>query len=87
MTKFSIPAGQQIAIEQDDLIWAPRLEIKRNTIKWTEDGIKDYECLVSPHLQKIRDEWLNPDSLSSMTILLKMTNTILSKTASNTNVS
>ena len=84
---FSIPAVQQIAIKQDDLIWAPRLEIKRNKIKWTEDGIKDYECPVSPHLQKIRDEWLNPDSLSSMTILLKMTNTILSKTASNTNVS
>ena len=87
MSKFTIPARPQLPSNQDDLISAPKLDIQRNRIKWTEDGVNEYEHLVSSHLQNIRNQWLEPNSLCSMSILLKMTNTVLTNTAGKTNAS
>ena len=87
LSKLSLPLQPERQTNHDNLVTAPRLEIVRNKITWTENGIQDYESLVSPHLQKIRENWLHPGSLCSMSILLKMTNTIMSTTATNTNSS
>jgi hypothetical protein len=86
LSRFTLPYHPDQFTQEENLIIAPRLEMKRNRIKWTEDGINDYECLVSPHLMKIRDRWSDPESLCSMSILLKMTNTLLSCSAATTNL-
>ena len=77
----------QNSAPQQNLVTAPKLHISRNKINWTDEGVKEYETVVSPHLQDIRKRWLDPDSLSSMSIVLKMTNTILSSSAVATNKS
>ena len=77
----------QNSAPQQNLVTAPKLHISRNKINWTDEGVKEYETVVSPHLQEIRKRWLDPDSLSSMSIVLKMTNTILSSSAVATNKS
>ena len=85
LSSFSLPPLSDKSAPNPDLITAPRVIFPRVRINWDPDGVKKYENLVSPHLQRIRDRWKNPDSLSSMSVLLKMTNTILSSSASATN--
>ena len=60
---------------------APRLLNTRHKILWTEETIHEYESLVSHHLPRIRKEWLNPASETSMSILIECTNMILSQAA------
>ena len=85
LSKFSVPSQPRQNEIEANLITAPRLELERNKITWTDEGIKDYEQLVSSHLQRVRERWLNPDSLCSMSMLLKMTNSVLSRSAQVTN--
>ena len=87
LSTFTIPCQPHRPSQQQNLVTAPRVEFLREKIAWSEEGISEYECLISPHLQNIRDRWSDPDSAVSMSILLKMTNSILSSTASSTNVS
>jgi hypothetical protein len=71
----------------DNLVKAPRLKHMRNKVIWTEEGIEQYSELVSIHLKRIRNTWLNPMSQASMSVLLQLTNNVLSKAASLTNES
>ena len=71
----------------DDLVSAPRLKHIRNKVIWTEEGIEQYSELVSIHLKRIRNTWLNPMSQASMSVLLQLTNNVLAKAASLTNES
>ena len=84
LSSFTIQP-QQAGKHLENLVVAPRISVKRVKIQWDPLGIAEYQQLVAPHLQQIRDRWSNPHSLSSMSVLLKMTNTILSSTASATN--
>ena len=61
------------------------MEVRGNRITWTEDGIKDYALIVSPQLQRVRERWLDSDSLCSMSMLLKVTNSVLTRSAQLTN--
>ena len=54
----------------DNLVTAPRVDIKREKIIWTDDGISAYQSLVAPQLEQLRERWMNPTSRTSMSVLL-----------------
>ena len=66
-------------------IVAPRVPNTRTKISWSDSGAADYQELVQPHLQRIQELWLNPASMSSMSLLLQSTNDIMSSAAAITN--
>ena len=66
---------------------APRICNDRVKIYWTESGILDYESYVSTSLRRLRDNWLNPHSVGSTSILLASTNSIPQSWAMATNPS
>ena len=69
----------------DGCITAPRLDVQRTKVLWSEKGIEDYSTLVSDHLRHLRDTWLRPDSQASMSILLQLTNSVMNNAATITN--
>ena len=85
ISKFYLPYQPCMPNKDQNLVTPPKLDITRRKIKWNEEGIVWYEHLVSPRLSQIREHWLKPASLSSMSILLKVTNMVLSNFASMTN--
>ena len=64
---------------------APRIENDRTKILWSEDGILEYQMLVSPVLSSLRENWSDVSSPSSLSVLLQTTNEILSTAAKSTN--
>ena len=84
LSKFEL-LPQHTQHEQLNLITAPRAQLAREKVVWTEEGAESYKNAVSPHLRRLRDTWLTPDSQTSMSILLDMTNVIMSKSASYVN--
>ena len=84
LTEFTLPLG---GAEQhrEHHIPAPRLDIQRSKITWSERGIEEYSSLVSSHLVRIRDRWLVPSSQVCMSILLKLTNIVMARAATITN--
>ena len=64
---------------------APKIDNTRIKILWSEDGIEQYQKLVSPVLSSLRDSWLDISSSSSISILLQSTNEVLSTAAKATN--
>ena len=83
---FNIPKHDVVA-PQADLIKAPRVHVKRTKVMWSEQGIEDYSNLVSEQLRKIRTSWTRPHSQASMSILLTLTNTAMTRAATVTNKS
>ena len=81
----SIPVAAVSDVADDSLVTAPRLTNTRERIVWSPDGISNYELQVSKELRNLRQVWLDPGSQDSMSILLQMTNHVLTKTASATN--
>lgn len=84
MSRFCLPSGEQEP-SSSDLVTAPRIEQPRNKIVWSAEGVTKYSALVSNHLKRIRDTWLNPSSSASMSVLLQLTNSIMSQAAIATN--
>ena len=84
MSEFSLP-HQTDEYAEEDLVQAPRLNLTREKIFWTEEGIQMYESAVTPHLQRLRSNWLEPSSQTSMSLLLDLTNKILAMAAGSTN--
>ena len=70
-----------------DLLKAPRVNIARTRITWTEQGVIDYQAAVEQRLAEIRSRWLNPLSKSSLAVLLQTTYDVLTKAAAKTNKS
>ena len=64
---------------------APRLNHRRHQIIWSDQGIEDYSNVVTTQLRRIRDTWLKPECQTSMSILLQLTNEVMSKAAMETN--
>ena len=69
----------------DDLLVAPRVDLVREKIVWSEDGIQDYQSAVAPILRSVRESWPTSFSKSSVASLLQATNDILSQAATATN--
>ena len=85
ISRCSLPHTPHSPVVCDDLVAAPRLELPRNRVSWSDEGMIAYEQLLSPHLKQIRKRWLSPNSLSSMSILIKMTSSLMSLAATATN--
>ena len=64
---------------------APRIENGRHRVAWTDEGIAEYEMIVSKLLPGIRNRWLFSSSQVSTSMLLQSTNTLLSLAASLSN--
>ena len=64
---------------------APRIEHRRHRIAWSEEGLAEYELIVSRLLPGIRERWLLSSSRASASILFQSTNALLSLAASLTN--
>ena len=64
---------------------APRIENGRHRVVWTDEGIAEYEMIVSRLLPGIRNRWLFSSSQVSTSMLLQSTNTLLSLAASLSN--
>ena len=58
---------------------------KRIKVVWSEQGIADFESLVSPQLSRICKLWCDPGSETSLSILFSITNEILKEASSITN--
>ena len=50
----------------DGCITAPRIEVQRRRVLWSERGIEDYSILVSSQLRHLRDTSETPGSILSV---------------------
>ena len=86
LSSFTIPYSYDIpSASNETCISAPKLDLQLRKVLWSPEGILKYENEVKFVLKGLRDRWLQPDSLYSMSILSKMTSVVLDKVASNTN--
>ena len=85
LSSFTVPTCKSEEVFSSNLVTAPRLDHPRYKILWTPEGSQEYSELVSSHLRRLRENWLQPSSKASMSILLQLTNTILSSAATLTN--
>ena len=65
----------------------PSIINTKHRIKWSEEGILDYRNLLSPRLQNIQNNWRNPASPISFSVLLQCTNQALTAAAKLSNKS
>ena len=77
----TIPSAPCTSPDTSKNVIAPLLANTRHKIKWSQDSVAAYEALVSCHLPRIREHWYDPSSEKSMSILLEVTNMILSQAA------
>ena len=83
ISSVSLPSVPKLDFAQPDLVKAPRIELDRNKILWSKEGIKEFQATVADICQR----WLNPTSRTSLSILISCTNDILQKVAIATNYS
>ena len=86
MSQFTIPGLVQNS-STADVISAPRIQHTRKKIHWSDDGIDDYANLLKPQLERIRQNWFDPSSQASMSLLMQMNTSVMSKCAELTNKS
>ena len=84
ISSFTIPT-QKAPPVPTNLVRAPKCDLNRTKIIWSIDGQKDFSELVGPYLRQAREKWLDANSQTSMSVLLSITNSILSKCATVTN--
>ena len=84
LSKFTIPnaAVTPIRALHDT---APRVDHTRTRISWSEVGQEKYCELITPYLQYAGERWLDPSSQEYMSVLLTITNEILTECATATN--
>ena len=86
LSSFFLPSTKATECDSaHSLPRAPRLQNNRQKVIWSEEGIMSYSELVQHALQSIRNNWYHPDSRTSVSILLELTNFVLNKAASLTN--
>ena len=85
-SKFSLPK-ENPPPKSENLITAPRTSQPREKILWSPDGAKLFQEVVSPQLKSLRQNWLDPSSKTSTSVLLQATNKILTLCAKATNTS
>ena len=85
ISQCCIPSRQKESSLCDNLVRAPRLPNTRERIIWSAEGAAKYSDLVMPALQHLRDTWLVPHSTACMSVLLQLSNFIMTTAASMTN--
>ena len=63
----------------------PIIENTRIRTIWSDDNIESYRELINDSLEKLRGRWMNPESRTSVSILLEQTSCILKSAAIATN--
>ena len=86
-SKLVLPCTPLSSGPDQELLVAPRVNITRSRITWSEQGITDYQAAVQEKLAEIRLRWLNPLSKTSLSVLLQTTYDVLTKAAAETNKS
>ena len=81
VSSCTVPPVSVLPPDTSTNVTAPKLSNDRIKIVWNVATIAEYERVVSLHLPRIRQQWLNPSSEISMTILLQCTDMILSQSA------
>ena len=84
LSRFSVPTIQTPP-SSSGLVRAPRVNITRDKILWSPEGIEKYESAVTQLLPSLRSRWLEPGSKSSIKILLQCTNSLLAMAAAASN--
>ena len=84
VSSFLVTLSEKAA-EPQDLTVAPKVPNDRHKIVWSENSVLNYQTLVAPQLSKLRSNWSILESPTSFSILLNLTNNILSQAATETN--
>ena len=87
LSHFTVPQLLTTPPDKSKNVVSPKIENTRHKIIWTEEGAREYEHIVSCHLPRIREQWLDTSSETSMSILLETTNMILAQAALQVNKS
>ena len=85
LSTFTIPTQHQPPSNPTHLLVAPRVDHTRTKIVWSLEGQEEYSQLVGPYLRHVREQWLDANNQNSMSVLLSLTNNILSRCAAVTN--
>ena len=76
-----MPLIQSYAVPED----APRVSYVAPIIQWTQDGVAEYQVIVSEQLRQLRNTWPKSDSKALISVYIKCTNDILINCAMETN--
>ena len=84
LSKINLPVVD-VMTNDDDLIEAPRIQNTRVKIFWNDKNIPEYQAQVADKLESIRKNWSNTSSRTSFSVLLYLTNKVLTQAATATN--
>ena len=62
-------------------IVAPKLDNNRVKVLWTDEGIEQYQMMVTPHFTRLQNLWLKNPTLTSVSLLLQSTSKTLTMSA------
>ena len=79
------PLAEEKEVSLTSNLVAPRVPNERHKTIWSEEGVELYQHLLSSHLQRLQDMWLNAPTKTSLSLLSSATNHILTKCASLSN--
>ena len=72
-------------ILQKNLTVAPRIEVNRKKIKWSDDGIGDYLSLFNRYSADVCKLWYNPSSPALSRLFLQVSNSMCDMAATRSN--
>ena len=84
ITTFLLPVQTQLD-QVTDNIMAPKIQLSRHNIHWTEEGIEDYKDLLSSSLPVLNSEYFDVTASEPASVLFQVTNHMLSEAAKGTN--
>ena len=77
--------SQPIPPLASDNISAPRIHNTKHKVEWSEQGISEYQDLLTHSLPSLQEEYCDLSDPESASVLLQLTNHILSEAAKETN--
>ena len=82
LTSFQLPVVSSSFSKPEK---APQVPNTKHRIAWSDSGIEMYRNLLSPTLQSLKENWSNPQSAVSFSVLLQCTNQALTAAAKASN--
>ena len=85
VSEYEVPNIIENVADSKDNIAAPTVSINRLKVIWSDEGIENYQKLVTPELSRIQNLYLSTPSATLHALLLESTNNVLISAASSTN--
>ena len=85
VSEYEVPNIIENVADSKDNIAAPTVSISRLKVIWSDEGIENYQKLVTPELSRIQNLYLSTPSATLHALLLESTNNVLISAASSTN--